>query len=183
MGRLKLKRRANGLTGPNVPTEPFERCEIIIEKRPTDDWLLLNKAALDRGDVVEPDDEDMFVGLNVYGFYVIPDALTPPSLWKQGRTLMLTLTEVSYVEWRAECLADIDRKRAPETPEEHKAELGEIGDAAIAAHRAQRTEGCACSLAHIGAGPSPLIDRSDSYADRLDAYVSARPWWRRVLGI
>lgn len=169
MGRLKLLRKAGGLRGP-VPKEPFERCEIIIEKRPGQDWMDLHQAeinagAMDRGELV-PDDADLYVGANLYGFYVIPRDNVPPSLWPQGRTLLLTLQEWPFVDFRAECLADIERQKGPakdvpETAEEHKAELADIGAKALAAHRA------------AGTPPGTIVPFETP---------ARAPWWRRLFG-
>lgn len=175
MGRLKLRRGAGGLRGA-IPQDPFERCEIIIEKRPTDEWQALHREEIEAGVPVTPDDEDLFVGLNIYGYHVIPQRNVPPALWKQGKTLMLTLTEVPFTEFRAECIADIERQAPASTPEEHRAELGEVGDAALAAHRAAQNQ---------GAAPTATGQQGIAWADvKLDGdeYVLRLPWWRRIFG-
>jgi hypothetical protein len=175
MGRFKLPRKAGGFRGP-LP-EPFERCELVIEKRPTDEWMELHGAELERGEI-EPDDEDMYVGLNIYGFHVIPKANTPPSQWPQGRTLMLTLTEVPYVEFRAECLRDLDRRNAPAPePADHRAELLEVADKALEAARAARAANDQAP-AKVAPGEFAMTEAQD--ATDVAAAMPAMPWWRRL---
>lgn len=134
MGRLKLRRNKAGMSGP-LPKE-FIRCEMEVEKRPSDEWVAMHQAEIDRGEAPEPEDDDMHVGLNCYMYLAIPNDKVPPNLWKQGRALLLTLTEVPYAEARAEAMADIARQDAPPpTVEEHRADLADVGAKALALAR------------------------------------------------
>jgi hypothetical protein len=164
MGRLKLKRKANGIAGP-LPKEVI-RCEIEIEKRHSDDWMALHRSELDAGvEPAEATDDDMFVGVNIYGYLAIPNDKVPPKLWRQGRCLLLTLQELSYPDFRAECMADIERQDAPAPePIDHRAELGDIGAKALEAAK----------LSIGTAKPGDMITLQDAVPPRT------APWWKRA---
>lgn len=134
MGRLKLPRRLNKMRG-QLPDEPRLWASVEVEKRPGDQWQALALAAEKAGEPFgEPDDEDMLVGINVYGHMALPSELLPPARWKKGRALIGTLAEIPLVEFRAAIEADIARQSAPPT-DEHKADLAEVGAKALAAAR------------------------------------------------
>jgi len=164
MGRLKLNRKPGGIRGPLPP--PFERCDWEIERRPSDDWMDINREAFNRGEI-EPGDVDMYVGVNLYGYHVVPKDNLPPSQWPQGRTLLLTVQEVPFVSFRAECLQDMDRRNAPkeQEPENHRADLAEVAEKAIAAHRAAKV------------APGEFAMTEDEAAEALAPVL---PWWRRL---
>lgn len=137
MGRIKLRRNAAKERGPFDET-PGIWLSWELEKRPTDEWQLLHADEIARGEQPEPADEDMFVGINVYGHMAFPKRNVAPKNYPRGRTLMLTLTEVAFTEFRAEIMADIERQKAPEEPVDHRAELADIGARALAAVRAPK---------------------------------------------
>lgn len=131
MGKMKLKKKSNGLRG-ETPMEPRLWAELVVEKRPSDQWMAMNQESADAGTAPTPGDEDMIVGLNVYGHMALPSKLLPVKLWKQGKTLLVTMFEAPYAAFRAACEQDIARQ-LQEAPGNHTRDLIEVGQAALAA--------------------------------------------------
>lgn len=131
MGKLKLRRKPGGHRGP-LPTEPRHWADWALEKRPSDQWLVLHQAEIDAGATPEPGDEDMVVGLNLYGHLALPSDKVPPNLWKQGKVLLFTAWEGAYHDFRTAVDADIASQIAPT---DHRAELAGVAAKALKAKR------------------------------------------------
>lgn len=149
MGRLKLKKKPNGLTG-ETPMEPRIWIEFQLEKRPSDQWMADHQTEINEGKAPDPTDADMVAGINMYGFMAMPSRTVPVRLWKRGRQLIGTLHEIEYAQFKAACEADIADQLAG-APGNHRLELGEVAAAALASHAGQTSERLTIEDGAIGA--------------------------------
>jgi hypothetical protein len=138
MGKQKLRRNPGGHRGP-LPTEPRIWWEPVLEKRPSDQWQADHQSEINAGTQPEPTDEDMVIGINIYGHMAFPSRTLPPKLWKQGKMLLGTLHEVDCVEFRAGVEADIAlQQQGPD--DDHRAELARVGEMARMARKAAKKD-------------------------------------------